>query len=82
MTDGQITRSSEMTNEQIEKALLICYGRAPLDECDCTCCPYVERKHCNDKLMTDVINLIRRQKAEIERLEHTVELLESGVGKE
>ena len=51
-----------MTDEQIVKALEYCVVRNR----ECLSCPYSEKTYCVD---TDALNLIKRQKAEIERLQ-------------
>lgn len=54
-----------MTDNEIIKALEYCR-----DSEDCIICPYIETTdmYCEDKLRIDVINLLYRQKAEIEKL--------------
>ena len=56
-----------MNDNDIIKALEICLGSM-----DCPNCPYVDLiiddLHCDDKLLKDVLDLINRQKAEIEEL--------------
>lgn len=52
-----------MTDEQIIKALECCmYGH------ECEGCPYIGEGLCSDKMKKDALDLINRQKAEIERL--------------
>jgi FtsZ-binding cell division protein ZapB len=56
-----------MTDEQIIKALECCVigYECPKD------CPYMGKGLCVDKIRKDALDLINRQKAEIERLEET-----------
>lgn len=61
-----------MTNEEIIKSLEICCGCAPKDECDCLFCHYVDSdylKKCTAQLANDVLDLINRQKVEIDKLQ-------------
>lgn len=54
-----------MTDNEIIRALECCQGNA-----DCANCPYYENNHyqCGNNFNKDVLDLINRQKAEIERL--------------
>lgn len=55
-----------MTDNEIIEALKIC-----LSDLDCPKCPYVDYEGdelCSDKMLKDTLDLINRQKAEIERL--------------
>ena len=61
-----------MTDNEIIKALARCYGLAPKDEIDCALCPYCNydaHTKCCEELIKDSLDLIERQKAEIERYE-------------
>jgi hypothetical protein len=64
-----------MTDNEIIKALSICIG-----DINCLECPYVdkdeENKRCYKKLFADVCDLIKRQKAEIERLKKHLQFAE------
>ena len=63
------------TDEEVIKALECCAKNSTYDEC-CECL-YVEcstQKGCVGELMEDAINLINRQKAEIERLNAVSEI--------
>ena len=54
-----------MTDNEIIKALECCF----LSECDCKDCPYRDFEICDTaKMINTVIDLIKRQQAEIERL--------------
>ena len=55
-----------MTDNEIKEALECCLK----NEIDCHGCPYEEysKRDCTDRFYADVIELINRQKAEIERL--------------
>ena len=61
-----------MTDNEIIKALECC----SMDNVkDCDCCPYNEiqtKTYCANELIKDALDLINRQKAEIERLRNTV----------
>ncbi len=59
---------NKLTEEQIFKAL---EWHTNEEENDCIECPYKERKYfgnCVEFLLKDILNLLNRQKAEIERL--------------
>ena len=56
-----------MTDNEIVKALECC-SYATYNS-DCEKCPYYPDKECVKKQCTDIIDLINRQKAEIERLQ-------------
>ena len=59
-----------MTDNEIIKALKLCPKRNMKSKC--TQCPYFESDGiCLEVLMADSLDLINRQKAEIERLEHS-----------
>ena len=53
----------DMTNDQVIISLLCC-----LPDSDCTNCPYKDEEDCEENLLIDVLDLINRQNAEIERL--------------
>ena len=53
-----------MTDEQIIKALEICNNL----KLDCLGCAYFHDPHCDETLCVDALSLIKRQKAEIEKL--------------
>ena len=55
---------SKMTDEQIKKGLECC-RKYPLRECKK--CPYLLEMACDNTLKIDLIDLINRQRAEIER---------------
>lgn len=62
-----------MTDNEIIKALVCCKACSFPEYCGE--CPYVEFatvKGCVDEMLTDVLDLINRQRAEIERLRNTV----------
>lgn len=65
-----------MTDEQIMQGLKWCYQV----EGSCGDCPYrpdeIKKAKCHDRLGNDVIDLIKRQQAEIERLKKTNPLFE------
>ena len=56
-----------MTDEQIIKALECCLNADSRFEC--YECNYHDKAHCLDSMIIDTLNLINRQKAEIERLQ-------------
>lgn len=56
-----------LTDDEIVKSLEICIGKRPLE--DCPECPnYISESHCKVRLSEVALDLINRQKAEIERL--------------
>ena len=55
-----------MTDKEIIKALEFC--RQLDDECLCKICPYFDVDYCGKALVKDALDLINRQKAEIEEL--------------
>lgn len=57
--------NKKLTDEQIVKAIENCNNKFD-DSCDN--CPYTEIEPCGKAQMTDCLDLIHRQKAEIERL--------------
>lgn len=63
-----------MTDNEIIKALEICRNENGI----CSDCPYSDDyTNCNTRIAKDVLDLINRQKAEIERLrEETAELID------
>ena len=63
---------NKLTDNEIVKALECCKG----DIADCPNCPYdsICGNHDN-KMLIDTLNLINRQKAEIERLEESNRIL-------
>ena len=63
MIDGHIDNG--MSDEDIIKALTYC--RTVVKECDENC-PYIDYIDCERKIFADALDLINRQKAEIERL--------------
>lgn len=61
-----------LTDTEIIKALKCCF----LSECTCEDCPYSYFEICDTaKMINTVIDLINRQKAEIEDLKHSEEVL-------
>lgn len=52
-----------MTKDKVIKGLFYC-----LPDSDCTNCPYKDEEDCKENLLIDVLDLINRQNAEIERL--------------
>jgi FtsZ-binding cell division protein ZapB len=56
-----------MTDNDIIKALEFCADSRDTDK-HCLKCPYCNESYCLDKMMADALDLINRQKAEIERL--------------
>lgn len=65
-----------MTDNEIIRALECCQGNA-----DCANCPYYENNHyqCGNNFNKDVLDLINRQKAEIEALQKDKKQLESDI---
>ncbi len=65
-----------MTDNEIIKGLECCGA-----ESDCENCPYFKNKHhtCGKSFNTDVLDLINRQKAEIEALQMDKKQLESDI---
>ena len=57
--------NKKLTDEQIVKAIENCNNK--FDD-SCNTCPYKEIEPCGNAQMTDCLDLIHRQKAEIERL--------------
>lgn len=53
-----------MTDNEIIKALMCCIA------IDCDCCPYCDINHCCAEMIESTLDLINRQKTEIERLYH------------
>jgi hypothetical protein len=64
-----------MTDNEIIKALECCSGKG-----DCRSCPFKNRDDCTKDLKAEIIGLITRQKAEIERLNKAVDLF-ADIGK-
>ena len=60
-----------MTDNEIIKALEICL---PLGS-DCSLCPLLEETHCYDHLLSEVLDLFNRQKAEIEKKDTELDIL-------
>lgn len=60
------------TDEQIAKALECCSG---IGDAKCVDCPYYDAERCAEASATDAIDLINRQKAEIEELEYDRKLI-------
>ena len=74
LVDGHIDNG--MSDEDIIKALECC--KYSVNNKDCENCPYVECETmtgCVGELLEDALDLINRQKAEIERLEFSNEHL-------
>jgi hypothetical protein len=65
LIDGHIDDDVQMTDEQIVKALEICLTSSVKE---CPDCPYYRIRPCISTVTQDAINLINRQKAEIEDL--------------
>lgn len=57
-----------MSNEEITKALGLCFNINDNAGLNCGECPYKERTECSLNLYSDTIDLINRQQAEIDRL--------------
>ena len=57
-----------MTDEQIIKALECCIAHENCEEVSCEFCPYERVLNCTGVMMQNAIDLINRQKAEIEEL--------------
>ncbi len=65
--------TKKLTDEEIIKSLENCIrGYDDIRRHSCDTCPYREIEPCGKAQMSDCLNLIRRQKAEIERLTRTV----------
>lgn len=60
-----------MTDNEIIKAL----GIHTTEKYNCAGCPYISYDDCSDKIVTDALNLINRQQAEIERLKRENKIL-------
>lgn len=56
-----------MTDNEIIKALECC-TKSDTNENYCDPCPYLHEKYCAAKISKDALDLINRQKAEIEML--------------
>lgn len=67
-----------MTDEQIIKALECCSGEA--DICKSTCPCYVANASCLKNMAKEALDLINRQKAEIERLQRAYAVYEEITG--
>lgn len=68
-----------MTDEQIIKALERCFTRG-FDESTCYECPfYTATAKCAEDLRDSVLDLINRQKAEIEELRERISYLEKSI---
>ncbi len=63
-----------MTDTEIIKALECC-SNSNSDEDYCKDCPYNSIKYCASAISKDALNLINRQKAEIEEIVHKLECL-------
>ena len=57
-----------MTDEQIIKALECCIAHENCEEVSCEFCPYERDLNCTEAMMQNAIDLMNRQKAEIENL--------------
>ncbi len=76
MTDNEKNSATEMTDNEIIKALKVCHIT-----CGCSECPYEKAPDdCVETLKRDALDLINRQKAEIERLHAEIERLHKEVG--
>ena len=61
--------NKKLTDEEIIESLKNCNrGYDDIRRHSCDTCPYREIEPCGKAQITDCLNLIRRQKAEIERL--------------
>lgn len=69
-----------MSNEEITKALGLCFNINDNAGLNCGECPYKERTECSLNLYSDTIDLINRQQAEIDRLTDRNKRLGEGVG--
>lgn len=70
---------NKLTDEQIIKVFDNCFNRG-FSELECDKCPfYTATTKCTEDLRQEVINLINRQKAEIERLNKEVDRLTQAV---
>lgn len=58
-----------MTDKEIIKALECCLAKENCDVISCEKCPLEKQYECTDIMFRKTIDLINRQKAEIERLE-------------
>ena len=67
-----------MTDSEIIKALGLCL---PLG-CDCSLCPLLEETNCYDHLLSEVLALINRQKAEIDLLIRKKETLRDEIAEQ
>lgn len=65
-----------MTDNEIIKAFMCCSNSEGIT--DCECCPY-HKNGCLDKVHNGAIDLIIRQKAEIERLESNLKFVRGTV---
>ncbi len=64
--------TKKLTDEEIIKSLENCSrGYDDISRNSCDTCPYREIEPCGKAQMIDCLNLIRRQKAKIERLTRT-----------
>ena len=61
-----------MTDNEIIKSLECCSSNATGDE-HCNDCPYNFTEYCGEESAKDILDLINRQKAEIERLQKILE---------
>ena len=64
-----------MTEEQIIKALEICYTPGSL----CDGCSLKDSEDCNDNLMENALELIKSQRAENDDLKQELDRLKSGI---
>ncbi len=62
-----------MTDEQIIKALECCIAHENCEEVSCEFCPYERDLNCTGVMMQNAIDLINRQKAEIESLKQIID---------
>ena len=62
-----------MSNEEITKALGLCFNINDNAGLNCGECPYKERTECSLNLYSDTIDLINRQQAEIEKMKIRIE---------
>ncbi|MBQ3195954.1 MAG: hypothetical protein IJB65_05750 [Clostridia bacterium] len=68
-----------MTDKEIIKALELCIEGG---DGSCTICPYANTPNCYDESGKDILDLIKRQRAEIERLLQKTQQPQIGTTKE
>lgn len=68
-----------MTDKQIIKALECCVAKENCEEVSCEICSYEKVYDCKEEILQNALDLINRQKTEIERLKERISYLEESI---